>query len=199
MHQAKRRELIPLLQGDSFQHSLFKALVYSLLILLPPLSVSTPPRIYSVSVLGRGKFIMMAAENHFLPSPCAPCSWNCKTWIFPPQAIIFVWYCSSLLTRLCPHSARKYFIDHLVKIFHTISLPTISLWDILFTIDSYISLLSSCPCSSDVLPVTSCRDGYYDIAGVCSLTLPIGKQLQHQVACSYFEQELHVKWSKQLN
>lgn len=31
------------------------------------------------------------------------------------------------------------------------------------------------------------------------MTPPIGKQLRHQVACSYFEQELYVKWSKQLN
>lgn len=42
-------------------------------------------------------------------------------------------------------------------------------------------------------PVKSCTDGYYDTAGVCSLTPPMEEQLQHQVAWSYFEQELHVK------
>ena len=43
------------------------------------------------------------------------------------------------------------------------------------------------------LPVLSCRDGYYDTAGVSSLALPIGEQLRRQVACSYFERELYVK------
>lgn len=42
-------------------------------------------------------------------------------------------------------------------------------------------------------PVKGCTDGYYDTAGVCSPTPPMEEQLQHQVACSYFEQELHVK------
>lgn len=59
--------------------------------------------------------------------------------------------------------------------------------------------LSPSWCGSHWLPVISCRHGYYDTAGVSAVAPPMGKQLCGQVACSYFEQELYVKWSKQLN
>lgn len=59
-----------------------------------------------------------------------------------------------------------------LRVFYLLSIP-ISFFS--------ISLLTQ-------LPVTSCRDGYYDTAGVSRLTPPIGMQLCCQVAPSYFEQ-----------
>lgn len=123
-------------------------------------------------------------------------------WAFPLVIAILL---SSLLASLWPHSCdthgvRKYFIDHLMKSFYAISPATdfpsgyfIYYWLLYLLSVSFLMQLSP------AAPVTSCRDGYYDTAGVSSLALPIGKQLRHQVACSYFEQELYVKWSKQLN
>lgn len=54
--------------------------------------------------------------------------------------------------------------------------------------------LFSCSFSlAHCLPATSYTDGYYDTAEVPVGAPPIGRQLCHQVACSYFEQELSVK------
>ncbi len=107
---------------------------------------------------------------------------------------------SSLLTRLCPNRVRKSSTDHLLKSFYAVFPPLmISLLGFLFAVDSHIFCLSPSWWGSHWLSVISCRDSYYDTAGVSSRTLPIGKKLCHQVACSYFEQELYVKWSKQLN
>lgn len=163
----------------------------SLLIPLPPSALLLsfpPPSIYSISVLRRGKFITVAAENvgetqsvhfqdksypHLVHLACVfTFLWSVKIWIIPPKATMFCLMLLCLPPAYWPgsgsHSVRKHFIDHLLKSFYAISPLPISLQGILSTIDSYIFFLSPSWCGSHWLPVISCRDGYYDTAGVCS-------------------------------